>query len=211
MGCFDYTYADNGHNIQGGTGWMYLSKAFCEATGLPSPVRFLETDQYGRFCIRHPKRKEYFWVDICQVHTCELWLFGEKQIADEAVVRNYLSILNGVVQGKPEAYNTLADFTYGFDLREGSIHLYFKHMMYADTTIRCALPKLGNQDAKSIVCKEIYTHPIPVMLTKKKLPTQTGQGYLEQVAKDWGCVSGSDPNQGFRPTSNYYVKFAPIR
>lgn len=53
MGCFDYTYADNGRNTRGCSGYLYLTKAFCEKTGLKSPIHYESMDEYGMITIKN--------------------------------------------------------------------------------------------------------------------------------------------------------------
>lgn len=54
MGCFDFTYADNGENIRGRRGYIYLSPQVAEAINLANPVRFSTTDLYGQFSLCIP-------------------------------------------------------------------------------------------------------------------------------------------------------------
>ena len=48
MGCFDFTYADNGMNTRGGKGFLYLSNCFAKAARLQNPLHdFFACGLYG--------------------------------------------------------------------------------------------------------------------------------------------------------------------
>lgn len=64
MGCFDFTYADNGMNTRGGKGFLYLSNCFAKAARLQNPLRYSETDWYGRLSTPIGAEKSLVELDI---------------------------------------------------------------------------------------------------------------------------------------------------
>lgn len=59
MGCFNLTYADNGENIHGRNGYIYLSPQVAAKTNLPNPLRFYAADVYGHFRLHIDTKTTY--------------------------------------------------------------------------------------------------------------------------------------------------------
>lgn len=68
MGCFDFTYADNGMNTRGGKGFLYLSNCFAKAARLQNPLRYSETDWYGRLSTPIGAEKSLVELDIYAIY-----------------------------------------------------------------------------------------------------------------------------------------------
>lgn len=74
MGIFDFTYADNGSNIRGQRGYLYLTNHLVSKTGLPNPLPFQETDAYGRLSVRLKPNLPSMDLDIFAMLSLMLYL-----------------------------------------------------------------------------------------------------------------------------------------
>lgn len=198
MGCFDFTYADNGQNIRDRQGYVYISKALQKATGLPSPMRFTGTDEYGIFDFDIKGRR--IVLDIYALYAAQLALAG---IIDESEpIQKYIEKLH---------QKTFVDYHNIEELEElircKGIDEFFgaKHNMPAT---KLTVKPLANQREKTVDCKRYTDARLPMLITRKKLPCDVGDD-ITGIARDWGFVSTSDPNQGWTPTNNLYCQYRP--
>lgn len=198
MGCFDFTYADNGQNIRGRRGYVYISKALQKATGLPSPMRFTGTDEYGNFDFDIKGRRVV--LDIYALYTAQLALAG---IIDESEpIRRYIKKLR---------QKTFVDYHNTEELEElircKGIDEFFntKHIMpITELTVK----PLANQREKTVRCREYTDARLPMLITRKKLPCDVGDD-ITNIARKWGFVTANDPNQGVSPTRDLYCQYRP--
>lgn len=145
MGCFDFTYADNGENVRGRRGYVYISKALQKATGLANPMRFTSTDEYGRFAFDIKGRS--IELDIYAIYAAQLALAGITH--ESKPIRQYIEELHK---------KTFADYrTEELEelIRDKGIHEFFStnHNMPA---VKLTVKHLANQREKTIDCEE-YT------------------------------------------------------
>ena len=197
MGCFDFTYADNGENVRGRRGYVYISKALQKATGLANPMRFTSTDEYGRFTFDIKGRRVA--LDIYAVYAAQLALAGV--IHETKPIRQYIEELRE---------KTFADYrTEGLEelIRNEGIHEFFStnHNMPA---VKLTVKHLANQREKTIDCEEYTDTRLPMLITRKKLPCDVTDD-ITDIARNWGFVTTNDPNQGWTPTCNLYCQYRP--
>lgn len=198
MGCFDFTYADNGQNIRGRRGYVYISKALQKATGLPSPMRFTGTDEYGIFDFDIKGRRVV--LDIYALYAAQLALAGI--IEESEPIRRYIEKLR---------QKTFVDYHNIEELEElircKGIDEFFgtKHIMpVTELTVR----PLANQHEKTVKCRKYTDTRLPMLITRKKLPCDTGDD-ITDIARKWGFVTTNDPNQGWSPTRDLYCQYRP--
>lgn len=198
MGCFDFTYADNGQNIRGRQGYVYISKALQKATGLPSPMRFTGTDEYGNFDFDIKGRR--VMLDIYALYTAQLALAGI--IEESEPIRRYIEKLR---------QKTFVDYHNTEELEElircKGIDEFFStnHNMPA---VKLTVKHLANQREKTIDCEEYTDTRLPMLITRKKLPCDVGDD-IADIARKWGFVTTDDPNQGVSPTCDLYCQYRP--
>lgn len=86
--------------------------------------------------------------------------------------------------------------------REVGISYFFdKKFEKSQKPFQCKVPKIGNQKEKMVWIDTILSHPIPLLITRKKLRLS---GEPSEIGQKLGFVSGDDPNQGFSPSKNIY-------
>lgn len=198
MGCFDFTYADNGQTIRGRRGYVYISKALQKATGLPSPMRFTGTDEYGIFIFDIKGR--CVALDIYALYAAQLALAGI--IEESKPIQRYIGKLR---------QKTFVDYSNTKELEElircKGIDEFFgtKHVMpITELTVR----PLANQREKTVKCKKYTDARLPMLITRKKLPCDVGDD-ITDIARKWGFVTENDPNQGVSPTCDLYCQYRP--
>ena len=207
MGCFDFTYADNGENIRRRNGYVYLTRAFAQKTKLPNPLRFIKTDDYGCFTFIVNGSKAI--IDIYALLGCMAYLenqtiLTEKSKETKNSIERYLNLLFHKDFDNPS-----------FEVCEKVIrhlginyHYLASNSTYLDQPISITVPKLGNQREKHLITQYICTAKIPLLISRKKLPMEK-EDDLWEIATKWGFVSDNDPEQGCIPTRNHYVKYQP--
>lgn len=213
MGCFDFTYADNGQNIMGRRGYLYLTDAFCKETGLKSPIQFEGTDEYGRFDIRMPRLSSTLTIDIYAIYGAMLFLEGEYKSPnpnEENLFTEYIHLIKTYRKNKEFTNQELDDFVACEDKIRGiGIHYFFRGMQDNDNSIQYEVAKLGNQRHKKVTCEQKFIRKCPLVITRKKLPIkEQGESFFTTIQR-WGFVSDSDPNQGFNATKNHYLPYKP--
>lgn len=197
MGCFDFTYADNGENVRGRRGYVYISKALQKTTGLANPMRFTSTDEYGHFAFDIKGRS--IELDIYAIYAAQLALAGI--IHETKPIRQYIEELRK---------KTFADYrTEELEelIRDKGIHEFFStnHNMPA---VKLTVKHLANQREKTIDCEEYTDTRLPMLITRKKLPCDVTDD-ITDIARNWGFVTTGDPNQGWTPTRNLYCQYRP--
>lgn len=198
MGCFDFTYADNGENIRGQRGYVYISKAMQKATGLSSPMRFTSTDEYGVFDF--DIKGQRVALDIYAIYAAQLALAG---IIDESKpIQKYVGELRR---------NAFAD-RYDTEQLEELIRCEgieeFFGTMHDMPTVSLTVKALANQHEKAVDCNRYTDTRLPILITRKKLPYDMDDD-ITDIARNWGFVSTQDPNQGWAPTHNLYCQYRP--
>lgn len=196
MGCFDFTYADNGENIRGRNGYVYLPASLQKQAKLKNPMRFSTTDEYGRFLFEIDK--ENVELDIYALYTA--MLASDGFVDADKWTTAYINCLTN--RRFDATFETAED-----EIRGTGIHMFFGRNKTIDKEKHSVEP-LGNQRSKTIVCKEMFNHPLPLLISKKKLPAEKGQDVYD-IAKQWGYVSTGDPNQGWAKTKNLYCIYRP--
>lgn len=199
MGCFNFTYADNGDNIRGCRGYIYLSPQVAKEADLPNPLPFSYADSYGRFtislCARH-KGGYYAEIDIYALYTVLIQTDENKRTAD---ADRFISLLcNRQFDNEFERLND--------SLRDYGIDYFFQHLKQNINGIPITVPRIGNQKPKRIKTYDVFHGTTPLLISKKKLPVDVNTS-LQTMAQTWGYVSTDDPRQGFAPTRNLYCGY----
>lgn len=203
MGCFDFTYADNGCNIQGRNGYLYLTKKAQEAMKWKTPyISFDYTDEYGDICLNDDPACE---LDIYAVYTVMLAQNGCIEMTDE--MREHVHKFTQFFHAKPKDRDYSEMQKLMDAIREPAIHYFFEHIEH-DVKLERSLPKIGNQPAKTIRTTHAFHGDVPLIITRKKINDTIGT-YADEIATALGVVSGDDPNQGFTTTRGLW--FAYIR
>lgn len=201
MGCFDFTYADNGENIRGRRGYIYLSPEIATKANLPNPLPFAYTDMYGRFNIRISQQgvTRGIHTDIFALYTVLIHSDEGKLDKDDNKFINWLH--NNKFKQVDQEYETLNDA-----LRGTGIDYFFSHLKCQHDAYKITVPKLGNQREKELETHEFFQAKTPLLISRKKLPVDIDTS-LKTMAQTWGYVSAGDPKQGFSPTYNRYCKY----
>lgn len=194
MGCFDFTYADNGENIRGRRGYIYLSPQIAEKADLPNPLPFDTSDEYGRFHIRMGPRG--IDIDILALYT--VLVHNEHGEISEDDSRFMTLIRNRQFDNE---YKNLND-----TLRTIKIDYFFNNIEHKETSISIIVPKIGNQREKHLETHNVCWAETPLLISRKKLPVDVNTS-LKVMAQTWGYVSMDDSEQGFFPTHNRYCKY----
>lgn len=220
MGCFDFTYADNGSNIRGGRGYIYTTKEFQKRTNTKSPLRFTGTNEYGDFFVEVVPHV-FALLDIYALLALQYYLQylnGSVTASEKLTEYEMISMDVSIKEtGYIEACewlldalltrNNLTEFCfpeYQDTIRFTGVHLWFDS--FSKENITCTVPALGNQRMKLIETECVGKHTIPLLITRKKLHN-TKDKDLSEIAKQWGFVSCEDPEQGGRPLVNHYCKY----
>lgn len=203
MGQFDFTYADNGRNILRGMGYVYLTKEFAKRTCFPNPIRFLWTDDYGMFTFR--VRKDLFTLDIYAVYGCMAYLHMKEtksrylETLEDTLRDSVFRYIDLLMRRQFQRVKALEE-----TLREFGIDTFFSGVPWkawkpCDVTVRA----LGNQKEKRVKASGRYIGPVPLLITRKKLPASPGDD-LAEIAESWGFCSDYDPANGNSLTKNHY-------
>lgn len=217
MGCFDFTYADNGRNTRGNMAYFYLTKAFCKETGLKSPLKYENTDKYGMFNTRiQSKLKSYVLTfDIYAFYGAMLHL--ESLCSNhEAECKEYLELIHKRVRQYRNAAGEETVWSATIWARieelEDALRLDGINYFFSEHTKiprqEYTVPKLGNQREHTIHASEVFSGKLPLLLSRKRLPAESTDDLVD-IAKSWGYVTDSDPNQGFNATINHWLPFDP--
>ena len=222
MGCFDFIYADNGRNIRGQNGFIYLTDELCHQTGLKSPLRFVSTDEYGRFDIKVPRAEKVVTIDIYALYAAMLYLEGvwdpdknpnAKPLKPEekGAMESYLDQLTLIqIKHGDISQDIETEITETEDyIRCKGIDYFFKHLKTLSTNQTHVVHSLGNQRRKNVTVSSHFTGDVPLVITRKKLPTNQNKEPFAITVKNWGFVTDSDPNQGFSPTNDQYTIWEP--
>lgn len=199
MGCFDFTYADNGDNIRGCRGYIYLSPQVASEADLPNPLPFIDTDSYGRFSIRISTRHDGIHcteIDIYSLYTVLIQTDNNQRTAD---ADRFISLLRH--RQFNNEFERLND-----SLRDYGIDYFFQHLKQNVNGIPITVPSIGNQKPKRIKTYDVFHGTTPLLISKKKLPVDINTS-LQTMAQTWGYVSTDDPRQGFAPTHNLYCGY----
>lgn len=229
MGCFDFTYADNGNNMRGQKAYLYITDKLATALGTTSPLRVQNSDMYGRLYIKFSSRHDSIPVDVYAIYTAMLYLENELTNQTDIDIDNIQHFIQQLSDfrlhpkfckelDKLDALEQCSDA-----IREVSIYYFFSHIISKETyeeafTEQCGnvplpktwiIPMLGNQNEKEIrTVKNVFVGRIPLVLTRKKLPDMAHDPFFT-IVKNWGYVSDHDPNQGFSKTTNHYLPWRP--
>lgn len=218
MGCFDFTYADNGENTRGRKGYLYLTDKFCEKTGLKSPLRIKGSNEYGMITPIIPNHPNTLEMDIYAIYAAMIYLEGFYQNNDKEEYESEIEYLETFIQMTAD-YRKYKSKVSEFDfekyeicmenIRGIGVHYFFKHTIEISVPKTYHIPKIGNQKPKTVDCDEIFTGNLPLVLTRKHLPIQEINEPFYTTVRNWNFVTGSDPNQGFNITKNLYVPWEP--
>lgn len=219
MGCFDFTYADNGRNTRGNMAYFYLTKAFCKETGLKSPLKYENTNEYGMFNTRiDSKLKSY-------VLTFDIYAFYGAMLHLESLCSNhdaeckeYLELIHKLVRQYQNTDSEKAVWSATIWARieelEDVLRLdgieYFFHKRTKIPKEKFHISKIGNQKEHNIYVDEVFSGKLPLLISRKRLPANPNDDVFD-IAKNWGYVTDGDPNQGFNVTINHWLPFEPNR
>lgn len=201
MGCFDFTYADNGQNIRGRKGFIYITNDLKQAINIKSPIAFSSTDEYGRFdCyIKHTT----LTLDIYAIIAIQMYLHTPNMVSKPEACQKLIDVL----KSEPKNWSFTEIEQLCNQIRENGIDYDFAGVMNCtNTPFTIHVPKIGNQQEKTCQCEHMVSKHIPLLITRKRLP-DTDKKDLIDIASDWGYVTGNDPNQGWAPTKNLYYRF----
>lgn len=194
MGCFDFTYADNGENIRGRRGYIYLSPQVATKAGLSNPLPFDTTDMYGRFHMRIGAlgiNIDIFALYAVLIHADENKLYDDDN--------RFITLIRN--RQFDDEYQKLNDI-----LRSAGIDYFYRSIEYKDIAFHIIVPKISNQREKSLETNEVCWAETPLLISRKKLPVDVRTS-LKTMARTWGYVSTSDPNQGWSTTHNQYCRY----
>lgn len=214
MGIFDFTYADNGSNIRGQRGYLYLTNHLVNKTRLPNPLPFRETDAYGKLSVKLKPNLPSMDLDIFAMLSLMLYLdypdIFQAYIQDKRRTTTILDGCDKLIDLLKSSRKTAPDPDKLEDLqyliRDTAIHYWYadcynhKPKPAWDVTV----PPLAGQRTKQVTCHKYCNHPVPLLVTRKKLHLQ---GDLSDIAEQWGFVTGPDPEQGTRRTINLYYPY----
>lgn len=211
MGCFDFTFADNGSNLRGSSGWYYLTNKFAKHCRLPNPLRFLYTNEYGDLACRLCPTKqssgkpqiEPVYLDVYAIYGAMIYMDMDEPWPQ--AVDAYLDCILRRDFDNPD----FADYEH--DIRKLGIDYYYRkaHNIWTEEPVKIEVQKLANQRVKRLTTNRVFCGKIPLVLSHKKLPA-IPEDDLADIAQKWGFVSASDPNQGFGPTKNLYCIYNPL-
>jgi hypothetical protein len=198
MGCFDFTYADNGENIYGRNGYIYLSPQVAEKINLPNPLQFCSTDAYGHFRLRIKGYEKYsISIDIFALYAVLIRADMNKTSEDDD---RFMTLIR--YRQFDNEYEELND-----TLRNAGIDYFYRHFVeYKKDTLKITVPKLGNQKEKNLETNEVCWAETPLIISRKKLPVDVNTS-LKKMAQTWGFVSTYDPKQGLFVMCNQYCKY----
>lgn len=180
----DFTYADNGRNTDGERGYLYLTRAMQTAIKSSTPyLRFTGSDHGTLYT-------EYGALDIYAIYAIMLALDNElEQDIDFKTINIDFKTINKIIQilrdksSVPEDIEQLTNKVRGYAVD------YFYYSLRIISQREIALPKLGNQPAKSITTKRAFAGKVPLFLTRKKMPSYLGDDVVT-IASNLGVVSG---------------------
>jgi hypothetical protein len=203
MGCFDFTYADNGENIYGRNGYIYLSPQVAEKINLPNPLRFCSTDAYGHFRLRIKGYEKYsISIDIFALYAVLTYVDKNEMGKDKQLsylIDNFLTKIHD--RQFDSEYEELNDM-----LRNTGTDHFYHNFEYKVDSFKITVPKLGNQKEKHLETNEVCWAETPLLISRKKLPVDVNTS-LKEMAQTWGFVSTYDPKQGLFVMRNQYCKY----
>ena len=200
MGCFDFTYADNGENIRGRNGYIYLSPQVAKKTKLPNPLRFYSTDAYGRFRLHIGTKNTH--IDIFALYAALTYVDKNKMNKDKRLSYLIDSFLTKIHDRQfDREFEELND-----TLRNTGIDHFYHNFEYKVDSFKITVPKLGNQKEKNLETNEVCWAETPLIISRKKLPVDVNTS-LKKMAQTWGFVSTYDPKQGWFVMHNQYCKY----
>jgi hypothetical protein len=194
MGCFDFTYADNGENIRGRNGYIYLSPQVAKKTNLPNPLRFYSTDAYGRFRLHIDKENTN--IDIFALYAVLVRTDMNKTSEDDD---RFMTLIR--YRQFDSEYEELNDM-----LRNTGTDHFYHNFEYKVDSFKITVPRLGNQLEKHLETNEVCWAETPLIISRKKLPVDVNTS-LKEMAQTWGFVSTYDPKQGLFVMHNQYCKY----
>ena len=194
MGCFDLTYADNGENIRGRNGYIYLSPQVAEKTNLPNPLKFYSTDAYGHFCL-------HIDTKIAYINIFTLYAILVRADINKTSEKDDRFMMLMRYRRFDSEYDELDAM-----LRNAGINYFCCCSEYKENAFKITVPRLGNQLEKHLETNEICWAETPLLISRKKLPVDVNTS-LKKMAQAWGFVSTYDPKQGWSVTHNQYCKY----
>lgn len=205
MGCFDFVYADNGMNTRGGKGFLYLSNCFAKAARLQNPLRFSESDWYGRLSCPIGKDKTLVELDIYAIYGAMLNMADDASapLGEHSTAAARYAELIRERNFDSEELEKLED-----NLRFDGIDYFFYMQTAYSAEEKVTVKALSGQNAKRVVPQCMFVGTMPLLLSRKKLPAGKGDD-LSDIAQNWGFVTDSDPKQGCGITRNHYMVYRP--
>lgn len=194
MGCFDLTYADNGENIRGRNGYIYLSPQVAEKTNLPNPLKFYSTDTYGHFRLHIDTKDTY-------INIFTLYAILVRADINKTSEKDDRFMMLMRCRRFDDEYDHLDAM-----LRNTGINYLYLNSKYKEGAFKITVPRLGNQLEKRLETNEICWAETPLLISRKKLPVDVNTS-LKKMAQTWGFVSTYDPKQGCGITRNRYCKY----
>lgn len=198
MGYHGFTYADNGTNIYGGRGYLYLTNAFARAAKLPNPLPFTQMNDYGQIRAKFSRDTRILY-DVYA-------LYGAQLILREETQANEVTAYIQAIKDRELDEDRLESLEEG--LRLYGIRYFDQHRIELDRYVQTELQKLGNQPAKTAVCFSSFTG-MPLLISRKKLPKDSDWD-LWDIARYWGCVSDTDPVNGYQKIRNHWMHYQPV-
>lgn len=199
MGSFDFIYCDTGEKIRGRNGYIYITKKLQDYCDLPNPIKFVSTDNYGRFdCIigTLPSSRLTQQIDIYALYAAQLYLENIVN-QDEEKIKKYLDIL------KLKNYDRDA-YEFEFKKVEDGIRVLGIDYFYDNYTgvnesngyITVDVPAIRNRNPRpQSLCFKYFTGKLPLIISKGFIPSELGVDPVG-IATNWGFVTGDDPEQG---------------
>lgn len=145
MGCFDFTYADNGDNIRSHHGYIYLSPQIAEEADLPNPLPYSDRDSYGQCSIHifdHQKDIYYTDINVYALYAVLIQTENNKRTAD---ADQFISLLRH--RQFDDEYKRLND-----SLRSEGIDCFFHNLKHH---VSAHDPKQSLAPTHNLYCKYI--------------------------------------------------------
>lgn len=186
---FSYlTYCDNGYNIGGDSGYIYITNALKNICNLPNPIKFKKSYSFGFFdCIIDNNQYE---IDIFALYAAQLYL--AKLIPDTLIPMIQTELIKYI--GLLKTRNIDKEFFLAEnDIRVFGINYFTEHNKKYKSKKQpfeiADIPSLQNQKAThKIKCYDFCNAEIPLMITRKKIPLNK-EDDVTTISTKWGFVT----------------------
>lgn len=206
MGCFDFTTADKGTNLQGTGGYLYLTNQFAQLADLPNPLKFTGTDMYGMFdFIIGGKRVT---LDVYAIYGC-MAAIKDMELKTRLVSANECAVAANLTRIIHERDFDDPNLEHIMD-RVRSIGIYAQFEWQTEKLVAPVdihVPATRRTPSRTLKSGRVFEGCLPLLITKDPLPIDVTGGDLADIAERWGFVSTSDPEQGFDRLEDFFCTY----